>query len=45
MDVRLQTKVYDLGTKEGREEFLRDNPWMKEHPFVLSEQSSSKSKG
>ena len=34
MDASMTTKVYDLGTKEGREEFLRDNPWMKDHKFV-----------
>lgn len=34
MKPTIQIKVYDLGTKKGLEEFLRDNPWMKDHQFV-----------
>ena len=40
MEPSIISKVYDLGTKEGREEFLRDNPWMKDHKFVVSNNRS-----
>ena len=32
MDASIKTKIYDLGTKEGREEFFADNPWLIEDP-------------
>jgi hypothetical protein len=44
MDTSIHTKVYDLGTAEGREEFFAANPWMKEHDWFRAMNCSDSKK-